>query len=441
MRRLLASVVITTLAAMTVAAQDFPSKWFFGKDFNSQDMIRDWRDSAMVKATYYGDAVLRVLKSDGSIPHNSKVMRSRPVVGPMAPGDMLMMEFPDSDLPAGSYVEFDLTFSAEEGAPSEWIFEYLDGGKWLSGDIYRVYGSPFEKTYQVTSVFETVRLEYAAAGTMKFRMRALESAPVKSATDAAPVIPAGMVLQNYAYMGAYAQDFGTVEPKDTLNVLYIGNSFTYFTSSPSMLKEIAWNEGHYIDMTSSLKGGAFLGDHLKFSITEDAISKGNFDLAILQDHSKGPVSLGLDRRSALNYLNDAVSLADKIREHSPRCRFMVEYRSSATPKNNFYNCGSLETYNAKTLKGTKIMAKAIGHAKISHITEAFMTVRRDRPDIAILAPDGAHPSMLGAYLKSCVNYLTIYGEEFGPGPADCGISPDIASYLRSVAEKVVLKKR
>ena len=238
-------------------------------------------------------------------------------------------------------------------------------------------------------------------------------------------------------MGACVNDLGIDLPKDTLKVLCIGNSFTYYYSSPALLREIAWKEGHYIDMTASLAGGATFGRHLESSASIDAVSEGGFDLAILQDNSIGPVSVGKNKRKNVKYLEDAQALVLEIMKYSPDCDFLIEYRSSATAKNDFYGCGSLKAYNAKTLRGTRIMARNAGRARISHIAEAFMIVRRDRPDIQILAPDGVHPSMLGAYLKSCVNYLTIYGEKFGPDPADCGISHEYASYLRSVAENVV----
>lgn len=59
---------------------------------------------------------------------------------------------------------------------------------------------------------------------------------------------------------------------------------------------------------------------------------------------------------------------------------------------------------------------------------------------------GHQPLLLGqqasvgvrAYLKACVNYLVLFGERFGADPADCGLNPDKAAYLRSVAEQIVL---
>ena len=431
-----ATIVLLLSCLWTVfvpaSAQELPSKWYFGKGYNDK-VSKNWAKDGIV-ATDCGQGILKVVKADGSAPDSSLVIKNKPVAGPVSAGDCLLFEFPKTKLEAGSFVEFDLTFSAEEGAPSEWIFEYFDGD-WISGGKYKVYGNTFENSYQATSVLETAQLKNAVDGTLRLRMRTLKSKKIKTKKPAAH--KGFVVLYNHAFLGAYVQDLGTVAPKDTLNLLYIGNSFTYYTSSAAMLKEIAWNEGHYIDLKLSIKGGARFHRHLGFAITDDAINKGNYDMAILQEHSLGPAAIGKDKNS--EYLQHSKDLAAKILAKSPDCKFLVEFRTSATAKNNFYDCGDMKTYVKYTLKGTRRIAKAIG-GEISNISDAFFLAQKERSDFDILAADGSHPSKYGAYLKSCVNYLTIYGKPFGQSPADCGIEPEIAAYLRSVAERVVLKK-
>ena len=72
------------------------------------------------------------------------------------------------------------------------------------------------------------------------------------------------------------------------------------------------------------------------------------------------------------------------------------------------------------------------------LPEAFAIVRKERPDINLYHTDNHHQSMYGSYLKSCVNYLVMFGEPFGDSPSDYLVEPEIAAYLRSVAEKTVL---
>lgn len=434
-----AVVIAATAFSLLSFAQELPSKWYFGKKYH-KSVSKSWRAEGVAAATDYGQALLKAVKADGSQPDSCIFFRYRPMAGPMQAGDCLVMEFPQTNFPAGSFVEFDLTFAAEEGAPSEWIFEYLDGGRWISGNVYKVYGSPFERCHQYTSVLETIRLENAASGTLQIRMRALESKPVTPLCDAAPRAEGYVVIQTHAFLGAYAQNLGVQQPKDTTRVLCLGNSFTYYCSCPALLKEIAWNEGHYLDLVAALKGGQNFGQHCSLNVSADAIAKGGYDLAVMQDQSQTPARLAQDRKANQESLDDAVALAGKIRTESPGCKIIVESTWSYVGKEGEYGgFGDHKNFEKLSLKGACMMAKAMGEADVSHIAEAYAKVREERPDINLFAADNKHQSLLGSYLKSCVNYLTIFGEPFGENPADCGLDPQVAKYLRGVAERVVLK--
>ena len=433
-------VAIVAFAAFTVClhGQEFPSKWYFGKKYH-KNVITSWSAEGVAVATDYGQAVLKAVKADGSQPDSCIFFRYRPMAGPMTAGDYIVMEFPQTVLPAGSFVEFDMTFAAEEGAPSEWVFEYLDGDDWICGNTYKVYGSPFEKCHQYTSVLETVRLKNVADGTLKMRMRALDSTPVEALNDAPARAKGYVALQTHAFLGAYAQNLGTVAPKDTTRVLCIGNSFAYYCSCPALLKELAWNEGHYLDVVAALKGGQNFGQHCNLNITADAIARGGYALAILQDQSQGPARLARDKKANIQSLENAVNLAGKVRAMSPGCKVLVESTwSYAGKKSDFGGFDDHKTFEKLTRKGALMMAKAIGDAQVSRIEAAFALVRKERPDINLYSSDDKHQSLLGSYLKSCVNYLTIFGEPFGNRPADCGLDHEIAAYLRSAAERTVL---
>jgi hypothetical protein len=62
----------------------------------------------------------------------------------------------------------------------------------------------------------------------------------------------------------------------------------------------------------------------------------------------------------------------------------------------------------------------------------------ERPDILLYHKDNHHQSYAGSYLSAAVAYLTIYGEKFGENAANCKLDAATATYLRSVAERVVL---
>ena len=80
-------------------------------------------------------------------------------------------------------------------------------------------------------------------------------------------------------------------------------------------------------------------------------------------------------------------------------------------------------------------------ADMSPIRDAFRMANIERPDILLFADDGYHQSPYGSYLKSCVNYLVLFGEPFGDNPSDCGLDPKRTAALRTIAEAVVLGEK
>ena len=153
------------------------------------------------------------------------------------------------------------------------------------------YGPAFGKDDSHTYIYQTVRIEEGVENMIRFRIKASDGfmRPTKNKLE-----ERGAMFVSGPHLGAMVKDFGSNAPKDTLKVLCLGNSFTYFYGCPTMLKEIAWNEGHFIDVNASLKGGWNMGQHLSLQTTNDLILEGGYDYMILQDQSLVPAKVGHD---------------------------------------------------------------------------------------------------------------------------------------------------
>ena len=115
------------------------------------------------------------------------------------------------------------------------------------------------------------------------------------------------------------------------------------------------------------------------------------------------------------------------------CVLFVMHRS-------FGGFGTEAEFNRLMVKGTGMLAKA-AHTSVSPIGEAFRISREERPDIDLFSKDKKHQSEFGTYLKSCVNYLMIFGGRFNGEASNCCLDPDSCAYLRSVAERVVTSSK
>lgn len=224
---------------------------------------------------------------------------------------------------------------------------------------------------------------------------------------------------------------------DTTRVLCIGNSFTYVFDSHQKLADIALSQGHYINMTAAYVGGYTFYRHLKDIKTIIAIEQFTtpYDCVFLQNQSQVNALYAKDPRQHKLQKQDAVELAARVRQYSPDARVWIE----STWSYPAFDCGGFGTeteFNRLLEKGSAMLAKA-AHTSVSPIGTAFRIAREERPDINLFSDDQKHQSALGAYLKSCVNYLLIFGGKFNSDASSCGLDPDSCAYLRSVAERVV----
>ena len=428
MRHILSLLIC--LLSFSLSAQNI---WnFSGKHMRECDEI--WLNNHYFPVTESGKGRLSAKDANGNDLAYYEIMHGRPVARPFVPGCYYLFEVPTKILPAGSFVDFNATFTIEDGAPMEWVLEVEDGGKWKICKSFMCYGPAFGKDDSHTYIYQTVRIEEGVENMIRFRIKASDGfmRPTKNKME-----ERGAMFVSGPHLGAMVKDFGSNAPKDTLKVLCLGNSFTYFYGSPTMLKEIAWNEGHFIDVNASLKGGWNMGQHLSLQTTNDLIQEGGYDYMILQDQSLVPAKVGHDPNGMYSKIKEMEAMATKVRTTSPDCKAIVE-NTWAYWKYNFGGFKSIDDFDENGIKGAMILAEAVEDAQISPIANAFRIVRNERPDINLYDSDMHHQSILGSYLKSCINYLILFNEPFGDSPADCLQDPEVTAYLRDVAERVVL---
>lgn len=209
------------------------------------------------------------------------------------------------------------------------------------------------------------------------------------------------------------------------------------------------SEGHYADCWMSEKGGWTMTKHLVYPPTIEAVEMGGYDYVFLQDQSYERVFTGTeDDYGSLKGMTD---FAAYVRKHNPAVKPIIaltwgrKHGSNHLRKQDeplvdkypsfFMDFGSMQ---ARLNEVVALEAKTID-AGIAKQGPAWKIARRERPDIDLYVKDGSHPSYAGSYLAAAVSYLTIYKEPFGNNPSNGRLDAATAAYLRSVAERVVLK--
>ena len=451
-------LIVTAMIAFASCRQysdscipDFPARWILSNDGNLL-YESTWTGKEHYLGSMNGNParITIVSAKEDQGKYDYRIRGKVAEVNHMTEGDYILFSVPVQNLEAGSNIEIDAVIMSSPDSPKYFIAEIKEGREWTSAetDLRSAPENPGIKytfmcsgtgaeNYQHNSIYQTFRLKKGIRkGTLEIRFRAIgnmscSGRPLSDGGDNAWV---GFAA--YGFVGAYIQNLGTNAPKDTTNILCLGNSFTYFSNTPSMLKEIAWSQGHYFDVSAHMKGGQSLDQHADLLLSNDAIDAQAPDYAFLQDWSNGAAFYSFDPVTNADFYEGYKRLSDKIKGKYPDCQIVYEH-TWPYYKWNMHDFGSLEKFNELLRNGANEIAR-YNDAIVTHIGDAFIAVNTKKLGNSLHASDDHHQSYYGSYLKACVNYLMITGEPFNENVANCGIDPQKAEILRKAAEKTVL---
>jgi len=331
------------------------------------------------------------------------------------------------------YVNLNLYIGNMVKSEKRFAVEYFDGGVWKRHHEVKCVGGAHEPL----TIVETIPFEKCdASGQFEKKSAGQLEDEVLVRLTCLDDNECTLKIMPYGYIGGFVECTTAPAPKDTTRIGYVGNSFTFVNTGDFILKELAWYEGHYLDMNVSVYPGASFKTHLSLTGSLDVISGGGYDYFILQDQSEQAKFFGRDSTKAI--LDYTKTIASVVRYFSPKAKIIYE-QTWAYAAENFSSTGSFEAFDNFATKGAADLSKAID-AQVSPIAQAFAIVRCERMDIDLYSTDFHHPSAYGAYLKACVNYLTIFKTPFTEKAenANFALDPQICLYLRNVAQRVVI---
>lgn len=183
--------------------------------------------------------------------------------------------------------------------------------------------------------------------------------------------------------------------KDSLRVLFVGNSYTFVSNMPQLVSLISQSTKRKLITSKSTAGGADLQDHWNGSKglrTKELIKNGSYDVVVVQGHSMETIN------DKSNFLKYSKKLCDLIKESGATPMLFVTWARQKVPQyqeiiTNVYKQASEEN-----------------SCQLVMVGEAWKLARTKRPDIPLFMLDGTHPSDLGAFLTACVFVATLSEE-------------------------------
>jgi hypothetical protein len=191
----------------------------------------------------------------------------------------------------------------------------------------------------------------------------------------------------------------------SINMLFIGNSFTQRNDLPGLLAELASARDLCVKHELISVGGASLRTHWNAGRAAQAIETGGYDYVVLQEQSTLPVKNAQRMAENVRLFDEAIKRAGAksvlymtwARQHTPEAQQAIT-----------------DAYNTIGEELNAIVVP-VGLAWQSFLAKHDEPVLHDR--------DQSHPTLAGSYLAACVFLASLLkanpvGIEFGPAGLD-----------------------
>lgn len=253
-----------------------------------------------------------------------------------------------------------------------------------------------------------------------------------------------LILMLLLPLGVAAQSRQSApKPKqDSLRLLFIGNSYTYYNDLPQMVYEIAKTQKKKLAVRSITKGGERLRGHLKNEKVREALSEEHWDFVVLQEQSSDPARQS--ETVIANIYPAARELDSLVHVGSPEAKtvFYMTWGHKYGTTHKIENYPIAYTYEGmqERIKTTYLEMTYRNNAICAPVGMAWQRVREERADYQLYNQDLSHPSPLGSYLAANVIYTTLFPTQYQTSYT-AGFAPEVAEYIQQTAQQTVLENK
>jgi hypothetical protein len=210
-----------------------------------------------------------------------------------------------------------------------------------------------------------------------------------------------------------------------IDVLFIGNSYTFFNEMPSVLEQLSAsaNNATHVRCSMIAPGGATLEMHWNDPKIRQTLKGRKWNFVVLQEQSMRPIE-NPERFGLYGGL-----LADEIKSTGAKALLYMTWSRKSAPKQQDT---ITKAYRTVGLENGCIVVP---------VGEAWRAVREENPEIELFANDGSHPTPAGSYLAACVFYAAITGKTPLGLPRTVDVKPEDASHLQAAARDALRRER
>ncbi len=191
-----------------------------------------------------------------------------------------------------------------------------------------------------------------------------------------------------------------------MNILFIGNSYTFYNEMPEMFRKLSNDNGRNVNVYSVTKGGRKLIDfETADEVTQNLsaiLSANRFDVCIIQEQSVIP-AYDFDTFDC-----GLTQVVDMIGDRADRLVLYATWgRKDGSPVLE-EDCWTREGMTELITDSYCKAAEKFG-ADVSNVGKCFAHIKDKFPHTELYCGDLSHPSYKGSCLAAMTHYYTVFG--------------------------------
>lgn len=213
--------------------------------------------------------------------------------------------------------------------------------------------------------------------------------------------------------------------EDIIDMLFIGNSSTYYFSIPDKLTLIAESVGKKIDATYCTIGSAWLKDFANETTTHgkllrSKLAEKQYDIIVIQENSNADYA---DLKSAMN------NLVPLLKNSQPNAELVLYERYSSSTSTTQRPISGKKHHEAYSQ-----VAKDFNIEKNAHVADAFLLCYEKYPAIQLHHTDNSHHSHAGGYLSASVMAIEFLGIDLDKVTYTANLNATTVNALKEIAK-------
>ncbi len=196
---------------------------------------------------------------------------------------------------------------------------------------------------------------------------------------------------------------------DTLDILFIGNSFTYYNDMPTAYFAPICEEGGYsVNVTSITNGGHYLYEFANSSDTygakvKTALTNNKYDIVIIQEQSRGAIT------NPAQFYDGVRDLAAMVKANGAEL-YLYSTWGYKEGYSKLSECGgTTEIMEMKLRAAYTAIAEEVG-AKVVYAGVSMLDIHQNT-SINVYQDDLFHPRPAGSLTVAYTFYATLFGED------------------------------